>query len=112
MAEKILHPFGAADGPVTVTPETGVAAYTVKNSLAYINISMVAATTLNLTIEPGLPKGSRLVIRAGSDGTARALTPGTGMTGTAVSGTISKTNVIEAEYDGSTYVVKSARLID
>ena len=85
----------------------------IDNQLTFVAIdTMAQAGTLNLTVDAEVTAGARLVITAGSDGTARTLTPGTGMTGTAISGTISKSNVIVAEYDGSTFVVQNARLIN
>lgn len=108
--EKIRFPFGKAD-QVAVT---GAASMTteISNTLTHITISTLAQdSTLNLTAVADLPVGARVLIRAGSDGTARALTPGTGMEGPVVAGTISKANIIECEYDGSNFVVLSARLL-
>lgn len=99
----INHPFGPAD---TQTPAYAAAInVTVKNRLTVLNIAtLTGAATLNLTIASGLAVGSKLVVKAKSDGTARDLTPGTGMTGPVVAGVINKTKYQEYIYDGSTFV--------
>ena len=108
---KIKWPFGPADSKTVA--DSATIAVDIDNQLTFLAIDTMAQnSTLNLTVDAEVTAGARLVITAGSDATARSLTPGTGMTGTAVSGTISKSNVIDCEYDGSTFVVKSARLIN
>jgi hypothetical protein len=108
---KVKWPFGPAD--VKTVADAAAVEVAIDNQLTFMALdTMAQATTLNLTVDAEVTAGARLVITAGSDGTARALTPGTGMTGTAISGTISKSNVIVAEYNGTAFVVQSARLID
>lgn len=109
--EKISYPFGKAD--IVSLANAAAMAATIDNALTFITIDAMAQdSTLNLTIDSGLQAGAELIIKAPSDTTARAFIPGTGMSGTNVTGIISKTNVIRAIYDGTNFVIQSARLIN
>jgi hypothetical protein len=109
---KIKHPFAPADN--TQLTQAATMNLTVRNNKTFVTLSaaMGQNSTLNIANEGEIDAGATVIMRAASDGTARSLTPGTGCTGTAVSGTISKTNVIEFEWTGATWLLKSARLID
>lgn len=100
---KISHPFGPAD--VQSLAYAATIAATITNAKTILNVAqMTGAATLNLTIDPDLQAGAELLVKCQSDGTARDLTPGTGMTGTAIAGAISKTKYASYVYDGSTFV--------
>lgn len=100
---EVSYPFGPAD--VQTPAYAATIAVTVNNAKTLLNIAqLTGAATLNLTIDGDLPAGAELIVKAQSDGTARDLTPGTGMTGTAIAGVISKTKYATYVYDGSTFV--------
>jgi hypothetical protein len=65
---------------------------------------MTAAGTLNLTVSPDNKAGDTLMVKVSADGTNRALTPGTGMTGVAVTITASKSFALSYEFDGAAFV--------
>lgn len=75
-------------------------------------VALAAAATLNLTIDSETKIGTPIYLRVSSDGTARDLTPGTGMTGTVVAGVINKTKVATYVYDGSAFVHVATQQID
>lgn len=101
---KVRHPFGDAD--VAVLPASGAAEVQVGNDLTIIDgesTQATAARTLNLDIAPDLKAGARIVVKHKASATA-ALTPGTGMKGTALTGTATKLYVAEYIYDGTQFV--------
>jgi len=69
---------------------------------------LAEAATLNLTIGADVPVGAVLVVKAKSDATARDITLGTGLTGPAISGVISKTKSMSFIYDGISFIAMSA----
>lgn len=105
-----VFPFG----PATVETLTYAAtiATSVNNTMTIMTVALTGNATLNLTVDAETKPGSVLIVKASSDGTARNLTPGTGMTGTAVSGTINKTKTAMYVYDGSTFVHVTTQQID
>lgn len=66
--------------------------------------TLAADATLNLTIGDDVPVGAILNVKAKSDTTARAITLGTGFTGPAISGVISKTKSASYIFDGTTFL--------
>jgi hypothetical protein len=107
-----LNPQGAAD----VQTPAYAAAITIAiiNALTHVTLSnaMSGALTVNFTFAQGIRRGARVLLQALSDGTARTITPGTGALGTAEAGVISKTKILEFEYNGTAMVLKNARQID
>lgn len=101
-------------GPASVETLTSAAtiAAEVNNTCNVLIVALDTNATLNLTVDDETKVGSVLYVKASSDGTARSLTPGTGMTGTAISGTINKTKVASFVYDGSTFVHIGTQQID
>ena len=105
----INFPLGAAD--VQTQPgTTGALAYTLTNSFSYINlIGLTGTVTVNLTLDPKLPTGSRLFIRAVQGGTPQNVVLGTGFAAgllaaiQTLAGVAANANVIEAVYDGTVY---------
>lgn len=108
----IDFPFGNADVQ-SFAPQATVN-LVVRNMYTRFNASapMAANMTVNMAIEGQIRTGARVVLRAASDGTARSITPGTGCQGTVEAGVISKTKELEFEYNGSAFVLLSARQID
>jgi len=105
MAQIIKWPFGPAS--VAALTATGAQALTIVNNLTVIDGATVEATgnrTLNLTIGSGLEIGARLVIKSKSNG-AETLIFGAGITGVTIVGVAGKTQVVEAVYDGTGFVV-------
>lgn len=99
----VRYPFGKAEIQ-TVAAAAAIAA-TINNSMSLLTIGqMTAAGTLNLTVNPETEVGATLMVKVSADGTNRALTPGTGMTGAAVTITASKSFALTYRYDGSNYV--------
>ncbi|HMN90255.1 MAG TPA: hypothetical protein PKD70_06140 [Saprospiraceae bacterium] len=105
-----VFPFGAASKKTLASAVTLAAG--INNTVTIIEVALEIAATLNLTVDSETRVGSLLFVKVGSDGTARNLTPGTGMTGTAVAGTINKTKVATYVYDGSTFVHTGTQQID
>lgn len=101
---KVKWPFGPATVIAPAAHAATVAA-TIDNAKTFITLpTMTGAVTLDLTVDADLEAGAELILRALSDGTARDITPGTGMTGPVVAGVISKTKVTRYVYDGSKFV--------
>lgn len=102
------YPFGPADHQ-TVTPSATVALTIVNDkTILDFNAALSAGMTINLTIDSEVKKGATLSVKALSDGTARNVTCGTGMTGPGITGTISKTKSAIWEYNGTTFVQMTA----
>ena len=105
---QIQYPFGAASFPsVTVTTKVTAQAITVSNTLTYIDLGTIDTNkvlTVSGAANYAIKKGAMLFIKATSDGTARSLTPSTGFTGVALSGSASKTKVMQFIYDGANFI--------
>jgi hypothetical protein len=108
MAEQIIKfPFGPAT--VVALSATGAQAITVENMLTVVDGVTVSATdnrTLNLMIDDNLEVGARLLIKFKTDAT-ETLIFGTGITGVTIDGVADKTNVVEAVFDGTVFVVSA-----
>lgn len=104
--EQIVKwPFGPAS-EVALTA-TGAQALTIENDLTIVDGVTVEATgnrTLNLTIDSNLNAGARLLIKSKTNDT-ETLIFGTGITGVTIDGVAGKTNVVEAVYDGTKFIV-------
>jgi hypothetical protein len=100
---QIKYPFGAPDSQAPAYAAT--LAVTIANTMTFLKTAaaMTGALTVNLTIDTEVPIGSRLFCSFLSDGTARAVTFGTGFTAPVLAGVISKTKSIEFVYDGVTF---------
>lgn len=108
---NVRHPFGLAS--IQTIADAAAMPVTIANGVTFLNIDTMAQdSTLNLTIDPDLLAGALLYVKVASDATARALVPGTGITGTSVAGTISKTKLIQYVYDGSTFKHVSTTQLD
>ncbi len=105
-----IFPFGPAS--VETLTYAATIASTVNNSMTILTVALTGAATLNLTLDANLRVGSILIVRASSDGTARDLTPGTGMTGTVVAGVINKTKCATYVYNGTAFVHIATQQID
>jgi len=100
--QVISYPAGNADvqTPAYATPLT----VNITNLVTIINpATLTGALTINLTIDPGIKAGARIVFTALSDTTARTVTFGTGFKSPTLAGVISKTKSIEFVYDGTTF---------
>lgn len=105
---EVSYPFGEA--AIATLPASGAATVNISNELTIVDgesTQATAARTLNLTIEPGLPVGARMVVKHKASSTA-ALTPGTGMKGAALTGTATKLYVAEYIYDGTNFIQLAA----
>lgn len=112
MSQIIKFPFGAAE-KIAIAAFAAVMTAEINNTKAQITIpQMTAAATLNLTVNAEMTQGADINIRVSVDGTNRVLTPGTGMTGLAVTLTASKSYNLCYEFDGSSYVHKSTMLLN
>lgn len=71
--------------------------------------TLTGAATLNLTLGSDIPVGALLLVKAGSDATARDLTLGTKFGGPAtLAGTISKNKSQLFMFDGTNFVATAA----
>lgn len=102
--EIIVFPFGAAT--VEKPAAAATVAVSVSNTLHIVEVAgnMTADMTLNATPHPKLLVGSRLIVTAASDGTARSVTFGSGFTAAPLTGTASKRQAIEFIYTGVTFI--------
>ncbi len=98
------YPFGPADVQTSVA-DAATIEVSVANQMTIVPVDTMAQdTTVNLTVDSGVEAGAILVIKAGSDGTARALVQGTGFSyTTSQGGTISKVKHFMYVYNGSTF---------
>ena len=104
---KTNHPFGNV-AKIAVTADTTMAA-TISEQVTQLTISeMAGAGTLNLTVGAEVNDGAELHIIASADGTGRALTFGTGITGNNVTVTANKTWLFVAKKFGANFIVSSA----
>lgn len=104
---KTNAPFGLVDAQNVAYGSTIAA--TIAEQETHLTIAqMTGASTLNLTVGSEVKAGAKLVIMVSADGTGRALTLGTGLTGNAITVTANKTFVIVAERIGSSFVVTSS----
>lgn len=111
--QEIDYPTGKAD--IQSFAPAAAVTLTIKNQLTFANASaaMAAGMTLNFTKEGQVRAGARVIVKVASDGTARTVTPGTGATGTAEAGVISKTKVLVFELDSTgNFILQNARQID
>lgn len=105
---KIGFPFGPAD---VLSPAYAVALpIPVSNPMTIIKTSLTGAQTINLAISKDLPAGSIIQLQAGSDGTARATTFGTGFLAPVLAGVINKILVQTFIYDGVQFTPFGASL--
>lgn len=87
-------------------------AATVKRQITVLKLAeMAGAVTLNLTIGDDVKEGALLMVQAASDGTARALTFGTGMNAPACAGTISTKKAVCFIFDGTSFVATGAPVV-
>jgi hypothetical protein len=101
--KTISYPFGEMD--VQAPAYAATIDLAVVNQKTLVNVAqLTGAVTINAVADAGLRKGAELIISTQSDGTARAVTLGTGFKGVAISGTISKTKVATFVFDGSLFV--------
>jgi len=108
--DTVRWPFGAADSQSKTFAATVTA--TISNSLTQLTIGqMTADATLNLTNSSELTVGDKLIIKTSADSHSGGwtLTFGTGIDGAALNITASKSWIIEAHYDGSIFLVVSAK---
>jgi len=101
------HPFGPINS-VSVTSGVTMPATIVAQETVLTITEMAAAGTLNLTQAQDVAIGAKLTILVSADGTGRALTFGTGITGNNVTITANKTWIIQAVKTGANFVVTSA----
>lgn len=109
---KIKWPFGPAD--VQSFAPAAAVTLTISNQLTYANASaaMAADMAISFVKDGQIQPGARVIVKAASDGTARAITTSTGGQGTSEGGVINKTKVLTYEFNGTAFVLMSARQID
>lgn len=102
---KVRWPFGAAY--VDAAPDLS-SAITVDNTKTILDISINAASTLNLTIPDELEAGAELTVKVSQDGTGRNLTLGTGFNADApdLTGVANDVDVAEYIFDGAEFQAK------
>lgn len=102
MASDVSYPFGNAD--VQTPTYAATLAVTITDRMTFLAPTvMTGSLTVNLTINEGIKAGARIFGTFLSDGTARAVTFGTGFTAPVLAGVISKTKTIEFIFDGTTF---------
>lgn len=88
--KEISFPFGAAD--VKELAYAAVQAVTIKNHMTILDFDILTGdTTLNLTIEPGVRDGARLLLKVPATLAGDDLALGTGIDGPAIVGVAGKT---------------------
>ena len=106
----ISYPFGDMDTQ-SVDFATSID-LVIKNQKTLVEVGqMTGAMTINVTT-PELKAGAELIVKLQSDTTARAVTLGTGFTGTSIAGVISKTKYARFMFDGSNFIYMSSQQVD
>lgn len=111
--DHIKWPFGKADTQSKAYAATVSAG--IKNSLTLLNIgTMTGDATLDLTVDSEQKVGDEVKVKVSADNNVggRVLTPGTGMTGVAVTITQSKTWLLSYFYDGTSFVYQGGVAIN
>jgi len=81
----------------------------VERTTTVIDLGQLSADAeLDLNVGADIPIGALLVVKAQSDATARTVTLGTGFSGPAIAGVISKTKTASFIFDGATFVAMAA----
>lgn len=97
---------GSAAGTV---PYAASIALLVNDSVNVFSLALTGACTVTVSADSkAVVPGARIILKASSDGTARDVTFGTGITAPVLAGVISKTKVQELVYDGTGWVACSA----
>lgn len=105
--EKINWPEGEADKQDLAYAATQEV--TVKNMMTILNFAILTGdTTLNLTIDPQVRKGARLLLKVPATNNADDLTLGTGIDAPVIVGVATKTKTQEFVYDGTLFVPAGA----
>ena len=90
-----------------------VIAATIQNHLtALVLAQMTGNATVNLTVDSQMKVGAEVNVEVSADGTNRTLTPGTGMTGNAVTITASKNMLLCYYWNGSAFIHKSTMTLN
>lgn len=106
----VYWPHGAASTQSVTSGAT--MDVTLGNAKEVVTISqMSAAGTLNIT-HADVKVGDELAVKVSADGTARALTLGTLVNGTAQTIAANKSHLLMFEYTGSNYDLKSNEQLD
>lgn len=109
--QNLRYPFGAATA-VTSDADSLTLALSPTNALEVVTITaetLDTILTINVTIGAQARIGDMLLIEATADGSNRAITFGTGITGAANTVTATKTDVLTAIYNGTAYIVIARR---
>ena len=86
----------------------GVIEINPSESVEIFELPLTGAATINIGATAKPTEGDRIILKASSDGTARDVTFGTGITAPVLAGVINKTKVQEFVYDGAGFVAVSA----
>lgn len=97
------------DSSVVIAPASAAAIeINPTESRTIVKLDLDTNATLNIGAAAKSVPGDELIVKVSSDTTARSLTPGTGMTGAAISGVISKTKTQLFVYDGDSFIAVGA----
>lgn len=107
----IKYPMGAADQQSKAYAAT-IAATILNHLTALVIAQMTGNATLNLTVDSQMKVGAEVNVEVSADGTNRTLTPGTGMTGNAITVTASKSLLICYYYNGTAFIHKSTTTLN
>lgn len=100
---QLKYPFGLADSKALTA--TGAQALTIDDNMTVIDGVTVEATgnrTLDLTVDPELKAGARLLVKTKTNGTETTIF-GTGITSVTVTGVAGKTFSQGFTYDGAVF---------
>lgn len=101
--DKVVEVTFPTSESQTVTAAAAVE-LSIKRQATFVDLGTLGADmALTADIASHVDAGAILTIKAKSDTTARAITPGTGFSAPAVSGTISKTKVVSYIYNGTAF---------
>lgn len=101
--KEISFPFGNAD--VQSLAYAAQQDVTIKNHMTVLDFAILTGnTTLNITVEPGVRDGARLLLKVPATNAADDVTLGTGIDGPAIVGVAGKTKTQAFTlYDGVFY---------
>lgn len=103
-SESVLFPIGQKLTPAYAATQ----AVTINRDKTVLEVSVTGAMTINLTISSKVKVGAMLAVKIISDGSIRAITPGTGMAGAAWNTVANKTHQALYLYDGTSFSAVAA----
>lgn len=112
--KRILWPTGEAT--VVTAADAAVIAVEAFNNLTIVNVPALSqAATINVTVDPEIREGAKLIINVDQGATGRNVTMGTGIVGDDLTGVANDKDTITAVYnsaDGAFRITGNHKTVD